>query len=115
MSYSLAEPFIAAINGPAAGLGFAIPLFADMRFASDRAVFTTAFSQRESIDLMRQSFDRPDFKEGVQSFLEKRLPKLARIKFGLQSEISRPGCVRTGGERHHGSARRTPVLLFPRP
>jgi enoyl-CoA hydratase/carnithine racemase len=154
-----------------AGLGFAISLFADMRFASDRAVFTTAFSQRgliaewgigwnlprlvgpahaldlllsarkidaaeagriglvnqvlphdelipfvnnyaqyladmvspasmavikrqvwenlekeldptlrESVDLMRQSFDRPDFKEGVQSFLEKRPPKFARIK-----------------------------------
>ena len=35
---------------------------------------------RESIDLMRQSFDRPDFKEGVQSFLEKRLPNFQRIK-----------------------------------
>ena len=35
---------------------------------------------RESIDLMGQSFDRPDFKEGVQSFLEKRPPKFARIK-----------------------------------
>jgi len=40
------KPIIAAINGPVAGLGFAISLFADMRFASDRAVFTTAFSQR---------------------------------------------------------------------
>jgi enoyl-CoA hydratase/carnithine racemase len=165
------KPIIAAINGPVAGLGFAISLFADMRFASERAVFTTAFSQRgliaewgigwnlprlvgpahaldlllsarkidaaeagriglvnqvlphdelmpfvkdyvrqlaemvspasmavikrqvwenlekdldpallESIDLMRQSFDRPDFKEGVQSFLEKRSPKFSRIK-----------------------------------
>jgi enoyl-CoA hydratase/carnithine racemase len=168
---AIRKPIIAAINGPAAGLGFAISLFADMRFASDRAVFTTAFSQRgliaewgigwnlprlvgpahaldlllsarkidaaeagriglvnqvlphdelmpfvkdyvrqlaemvspssmavikrqvwenletdldpalrESIDLMRQSFDRPDFKEGVQSFLEKRSPKFSRIK-----------------------------------
>lgn len=168
---SMRKPIIAAINGPVAGLGFAISLFADMRFASDRAVFTTAFSQRgliaewglgwnlprligpahaldlllsarkidaaeagriglvnqvlphdelmpfvndyvrhlaktvspasmsvikrqvwenlttdldpalrESIELMRQSFDRPDFKEGVQSFLEKRPPKFARVK-----------------------------------
>jgi len=168
---SVRKPIIAAINGPVAGLGFAIALFADMRFASDKAVFTTAFSQRgliaewgigwnlprlvgpahaldlllsarkidaaeagriglvnqvlphdellsfvndyarqlgamvsptsmavmkrqvwesmetdldpalrESIELMRQSFDRPDFKEGVQSFLEKRPPKFARIK-----------------------------------
>ncbi len=168
---AIRKPVIAAINGPAAGLGFAISLFADMRFASDRAIFTTAFSQRgliaewgigwnlprlvgpahaldlllsarkidaaealrmglvnqvlphdelipfvhdyvkhladtvspasmavmkrqvwenlekeldpalrESVKLMKQSFDRPDFKEGVQSFLEKRLPKFARIK-----------------------------------
>jgi hypothetical protein len=33
----------------------------------------------------------------------------------LQNGISRPGCVWTGGERHRGSARRIPVLLFPRP
>ena len=43
---AIRKPIIAAINGPVAGLGFAISLFADMRFASDRAVFTTAFSQR---------------------------------------------------------------------
>ena len=37
---------IAAINGPAAGLGFVIPLYADLRFAGESAVFTTAFAQR---------------------------------------------------------------------
>ncbi len=37
---------IAAINGPAAGLGFVIPLYADLRFAAESAVFTTAFAQR---------------------------------------------------------------------
>ena len=37
---------IAAINGPAAGLGMVIPLYADLRFASESAVFTTAFAQR---------------------------------------------------------------------
>jgi enoyl-CoA hydratase/carnithine racemase len=35
---------------------------------------------RESVELMQQSFDRPDFKEGVQSFIEKRPPQFARIK-----------------------------------
>lgn len=165
------KPIIAAINGPAAGLGFAIPLFADFRFASDRAIFTTAFSRRgliaewgigwtlprlvgpahaldllfsarkidaaeaeriglvnrvlphdelipfvmdyvrelaenvspasmavikrqvwqcmqteldpslrESMELMVESFDRPDFKEGVQSFLERRSPKFPRLR-----------------------------------
>lgn len=43
---SVPKPIIAAINGPCAGLGFVIALYADMRFASDAAVFTTAFSRR---------------------------------------------------------------------
>jgi enoyl-CoA hydratase/carnithine racemase len=40
------KPIIAAINGPCAGLGMVIALYADMRFASDNAVFMTAFSRR---------------------------------------------------------------------
>jgi enoyl-CoA hydratase/carnithine racemase len=167
---SVRKPIVAAINGPTAGLGFASALFADVRFASDRATFTTAFSRRgliaewgigwtlprlvgpahalellwsarvfdaaealriglvnrvlphdellpfvrawgeelaascspaslavmkrqvytslqrelgpaldESIRLMQESFGRPDFREGVSSFLEKRPPKFARI------------------------------------
>ena len=168
---SVRKPVIAAINGPCAGLGFAVACFADLRFASDRAVFSTAFSRRgliaewgigwtlprlvghsaaldllfsarrfdaaeaerlglvnrtlphdellpfvrgyvkeladnvsptslavikrqiytrlqsdlgpaldESIRLMTESFGRPDFPEGVNSYLEKRPPKFARIK-----------------------------------
>ena len=47
-SYFPAIPkfIIAAINGPAAGLGFVIPLYADLRFAAESAVFTSAFAQR---------------------------------------------------------------------
>jgi len=169
---SVRKPIIAAINGPCAGLGFAISLFADMRFASDEAVFTTAFAQRgliaewgigwtlprlvgtahaadllfsgrkfdaaeacriglvnrtlphdelmpfvrqyardlaahaspasmavmkrqiytgltselgpamdEAIRLMGESFKRPDFKEGVDSFLAGRKPSFPRIEF----------------------------------
>ena len=169
--FSVRKTVIAAINGPCAGLGFAVMCFADLRFASDRAVFSTAFSRRgliaewgigwtlprlvghshaldllfsarrfdaaeaeriglvnrtlphdellpfvrayvkeladnvspasmaimkrqiytrleaelgpsldESIRLMTESFKRPDFPEGVNSYLEKRPPKFARIK-----------------------------------
>ena len=40
------KPIIAAINGPCAGIGLVLALYADMRFASDAAVFTTAFARR---------------------------------------------------------------------
>jgi enoyl-CoA hydratase/carnithine racemase len=43
---SVPRPIIAAINGPCAGLGLIMALYADMRFASDKAVFTTAFARR---------------------------------------------------------------------
>jgi len=40
------KPIIAAINGPAAGLGFVLALYADVRFAASEAKFTTSFAQR---------------------------------------------------------------------
>ena len=40
------KPIIAAINGPCAGLGLVVALYADMRFASENAVFLTAFARR---------------------------------------------------------------------
>jgi enoyl-CoA hydratase/carnithine racemase len=167
---SVRKPIIAAINGPVAGMAVPIALCCDLRFASDRAVFTLAFSKRglvaewgsawllprligaanaldllfssrtvaaeeahriglvnrvvphdellpavhkyvaelaascspaslqimkrqvyqqltrelgpsekEAIKLMVESFARPDFREGVSSFLEKRPPRFGRV------------------------------------
>ncbi len=39
------KPIIAMINGAAAGLGLLYALFCDVRFASEAAVFTTAFAR----------------------------------------------------------------------
>ena len=43
---SVPKPIIAAINGPAAGLGLILSMWCDIRFASKSAVFSTAFSKR---------------------------------------------------------------------
>ena len=40
------KPIIAALNGPTAGIGLVVALYADLRFASQTAVFTTAFARR---------------------------------------------------------------------
>lgn len=43
---SIPKPVVAAVNGPVAGLGFTHMLYYDVRIASDRACFTTAFARR---------------------------------------------------------------------
>ena len=43
---AIQKPIIGAINGAAVGLGFVLPLYCDIRIASDKARFGTAFAQR---------------------------------------------------------------------
>jgi enoyl-CoA hydratase/carnithine racemase len=43
---SISKPILGALNGPTVGLGFVISLYCDIRFASDAAKFSTAFSRR---------------------------------------------------------------------
>lgn len=43
---AIGKPVIAAVNGPAVGLGFILTLYCDLRFASTEARFGTAFAKR---------------------------------------------------------------------
>jgi len=43
---ALTKPVIAAVNGPAVGLGFILTLYCDIRFAAEAARFGTAFAKR---------------------------------------------------------------------
>jgi enoyl-CoA hydratase/carnithine racemase len=40
---------------------------------------TLAHAEKEAVQLMIESFGRPDFREGVTSFMEKRRPRFERI------------------------------------
>jgi enoyl-CoA hydratase/carnithine racemase len=44
--HQIGKPVVAAINGPAVGLGLVIALYCDFRFASDGAKLGTGFSKR---------------------------------------------------------------------
>jgi enoyl-CoA hydratase/carnithine racemase len=48
LSYMLTikKPIVAAINGPVAGIGFAIILYCDLRFIAENAKLTTSFARR---------------------------------------------------------------------
>lgn len=92
-SYLPAIPkfIIAAINGPAAGLGFVIPLYADLRFAAQSAVFTTAFAQRGLIAEHGVSWLLPRL-VGLPAALDllcsaRKFPAAEALSLGLVSRV----------------------------
>ena len=85
------KPVIAAINGPVAGLGLILTLYCDLRFASEKAVFSTAFSRRGLIAEHGVSWILPRI-VGLSNALDllysaRRLDATEALRMGLINQI----------------------------
>lgn len=89
------KPVICAVNGAAVGLGFVHALYADVRFASDTAKFSTTFAQRGLIAEYGLAWLLPRIvgrNHAMDMLLTARLVKADEAKaMGLISEIYAPG------------------------
>ncbi len=89
--YELKIPTIALVNGPAAGAGMGLAAGADMRIASDRAFFTTAFARIGrsgdfgSTFLIRQIVGPAHARELY--FTSRRLPADEALAMGFVNEV----------------------------
>lgn len=88
---SVPKPIIAAVNGPAAGVGFVMMLYCDLRFASDKAVIASAFSRRGLVAEYGSSWILPRL-VGVASasdilFSGRKVSAEEALQMGLVSRI----------------------------
>src|SRR5262249_47434461 len=91
---SVGKPVIAALNGPTVGLGLVISLYCDIRFASDQARFSTAFSRRGLIAEHGISWMLPrlvGLANGCDLLFSARTIDAAEAyRMGLVSQVFRP-------------------------
>jgi enoyl-CoA hydratase/carnithine racemase len=88
---TLTKPVLAALNGATAGLGLVISLYCDVRFASDTAVFTTAFARRGLIAEHGVSWMLPRL-VGLQNALDlllsaRKIDAHDALRMGLVSQV----------------------------
>lgn len=85
------KPLIAAINGPAIGLGFALAIFSDLRIASESARLGTAFARRGLIAEFGLAWMLPrivGLGNGLELLLSARLIGSAEaLRMGLVSQV----------------------------
>jgi enoyl-CoA hydratase/carnithine racemase len=109
------KPIIAAINGPTAGLGLVVALFCDLRFASDAAVFTTAFARRGLIAEHGISWTLPRL-VGLSQALDlmlsaRRFDAAEALRIGLVNRVLPKAELAAGV---HAYARELADLVSPR-
>ena len=112
---SVPKPVIAAVNGAAAGLGLVISLYCDVRFASQSAVFTTAFARRGLIAEHGLSWMLPRL-IGVQNALDlllsgRKIDAAEAHRMGLVSQVFPDAEL---GSRVRAYARELAELVSPR-
>ncbi|ORL16620.1 enoyl-CoA hydratase [Prescottella equi] len=97
--YRSAKPVIAAINGPAAGVGVTMTLPADVRIASDTARFGFVFTRRGIVPEACSSWFLPRV-VGVSAALQwtlggRMVPTAEALAHGLVTEVVPPDRVLT--------------------
>lgn len=88
------KPIIAAINGAAAGLGLVMSLYSDIRFASETAVFATAFAKRGLIAEHGISWILPYVVGPAHAadllFSSRKVSAPEALQMGLVTRLSKP-------------------------
>lgn len=78
---ALPKIVIAAVNGPAVGLGAEFSVAADIRIAADSAWFQRSYQTdlrailRHEVEALLECMESQDYREGVSAFLDKRTPR----------------------------------------
>lgn len=109
------KPIIAAVNGPAAGLGLILALYCDVRIAADSAVFTTSFSRRGLVAEHGISWLLPRLvgpANALDLLLSARtIDAATALRMGLVNEVLPQGRFRDGVGAY---ARELATLVSPR-
>jgi enoyl-CoA hydratase/carnithine racemase len=92
---AIPKPIIAAINGPAVGLGLVIAMFCDLRFASEEAGFGSAFARRGLIAEYGLAWLLPKVighANALDVLLSARMfPAQEALRMGLVNRVFPPG------------------------
>jgi enoyl-CoA hydratase/carnithine racemase len=80
------KPIIAAVNGPAVGLGCVIPLYCDIRLASPQAQFCTVFAKRGLVAEFGIAWMLPHL-VGLGNAVDMMVDAEEAVRMGLVSEL----------------------------
>jgi enoyl-CoA hydratase/carnithine racemase len=105
---SVPKPIIAAIHGPAVGLGFVIPLYCDLRFVSETAKFSVIFSKRGLVAEYGLAWMLPRIVGPASAidlmFSSRMVDAQEALRLGLVQRVVSGGGIRRRGSQVRGGA-----------